>query len=119
MILGDPEIKTGGKNRIGMKLEGLKLKEDLEYQFGDFGRDLQFFWHEQNAQRVFSENLAKTLSNFADKIIDSITTVTGTSVAAKANEDRITPDKIPQFNNLEKIIKNYCKTGDWRTFEWK
>ena len=69
MILGDQEkeIKTGGRNLIGMKFEGLKLKEDLEYQFGDFGRDLQFFWHEQNAQSVFSENLAKTMSNFAEK----------------------------------------------------
>ena len=68
MILEDPEkeIKTGGKNLIGMIFEGLKLTEGLEYQLGDFERNLQISWHEQNAQRVFSENLAKTLSNFAD-----------------------------------------------------
>ena len=50
MILGDPEIKTGGKNRIGMKFEGLKLKEDPEYRFGVFERKLQIFWREQNLQ---------------------------------------------------------------------
>ena len=61
------------------------------------------------------------VENFKKNVITTETTLitTGTNVTAKANEDRITSDKIPQFNNLEKVIKNYCKTGDWRTFEWK
>jgi hypothetical protein len=52
------------------------------------------------------ENLAKTLSNFADKIIDSITTGTGTNVATKANEDRITSIEL-QMAEMKKL----CKKG--------
>ena len=97
MILEDSEkeIKTGGKNLIRMIFEGLKLTEDLEYQLGDFERNLQISWHEQNAQRVFSEILTKTLSNFADKIIDA---------AAKANEDRIRSIEL-QMAEMKKIMQ--------------
>ena len=114
MILGDQEkeIKTGGRNLIGMKFEGLKLKEDPEYQFGDFERSLQFFRLGQNAQHVVSENLTKTLLNITDKIIDSITanfkklneTENGTNATAKANEDRMASIEL-QIVEMRKIMQ--------------
>ena len=114
MNFGDlaKEIENGGKNPFEMKFEDLKLKEEPEYQIGDFERNLQIFRLEQNAQHVVSENLAKTLLNITDKIIDSITanfkklneTENGTNATAKANEDRMASIEL-QIVEMRKIMQ--------------
>ena len=114
MNFGDlgKEIINGGKNPFEMKFENLKLKEEPEYQFGDFERSLQIFRLGQNAQHVVSENLAKTLLNITDKIIDSITanfkklneTENGTNATAKANEDRMASIEL-QIVEMRKIMQ--------------
>ena len=113
MNFGDleKEIINGGKNPFEMKFEDLILKEEPEYQIGDFERNLQIFRLEQNAKHVVSENLAKTLLNITDKIIDSITvnfkklneTGNGTKATAKANEDRIASIEL-QIVEMKKIM---------------
>ena len=114
MNFGDlaKEIENGGGNPFEMKFEDLKLKEEPEYQFGDFERSLQFFRLGQNAQHVVSENLTKTLLNITDKIIDSITanfkklneTENGTNATAKANEDRMASIEL-QIVEMRKIMQ--------------
>ena len=114
MNFGDlaKEIENGGGNPFEMKFEDLKLKEEPEYQIGDFERNLQIFRLEQNAQHVVSENLAKTLLNITDKIIDSITAnfkklnenENGTNATAKANEDRMASIEL-QIVEMRKIMQ--------------